>query len=96
VRKVDGVKNVQNLLQVVPESQKEAVKATDQSIEDSVENALKRDPMLSDVKVQSVNKGVVLLSGETKTLDGKLKAIETTLAVPGVQRVATEIQAPEK
>jgi hyperosmotically inducible protein len=96
VRKVDGVKNVQNLLQVVPESQKEAVKATDQGIEDSVENALKKDPLLSDVNVQSVNKGVVLLSGQTKTLDGKLKAIETTLAVPGVRRVATEIQAPEK
>jgi osmotically-inducible protein OsmY len=46
--------------------------------------------------VQSVNKGVVLLSGKTNDLSGKLKAIEVALAQPGVRRVASEIQTDEK
>jgi hyperosmotically inducible protein len=96
VRKLDGVKEVQNLLQVVPEEQRKLVNASDDTIEDSVQNALKADPSVEGVKVQSVNKGVVLLSGEAKTLTAKLKAIEVALAQPGVVRVGSEIQAPEK
>jgi osmotically-inducible protein OsmY len=92
VKKLDGVKHVQNLLQVVPEEQRKVVNASDDAIKDSVQNALKGDPVLEGVKVASVNKGVVLLSGETKTLDAKLKAIEVSLAAPGVRRVATEEQ----
>jgi osmotically-inducible protein OsmY len=48
------------------------------------------------VKVASVNKGVVLLSGKTATLEAKLKAIEWAAGVPGVRRVSSEIEAPEK
>jgi osmotically-inducible protein OsmY len=96
VRQLDGVKHVKNLLQVVPESQQEAVNASDDSIEDSVEAALRADQATSDVKVQSVNKGVVLLSGKTGDLNAKLKAIEVTLAQPGVRRVASEIQTDQK
>lgn len=96
VRKVDGVKEVKNLLQVVPESQKDAVNASDDSIEDSVQAALGADPATDDVKVKSVNKGVVMLSGKTADLNGKLKAIEVTLAQPGVRRVASEIETDQK
>lgn len=39
---------------------------------------------------------IVLLSGETKTLDAKLRAIEVVYSAPGVKRVATEIQTGEK
>lgn len=96
VRKLDGVKEVQNLLQVVPEEKRKVVSASDEVIKDSVQNALKASAVVEGVKVASVNKGVVLLSGETKTLDAKLKAIEVALAQPGVTRVATEITTPEK
>jgi osmotically-inducible protein OsmY len=96
VRQLEGVKHVKNLLQVVPESQQEAVNASDESIESSVEAALTAYPGTADVKVQSVNKGVVLLSGKTNDLSGKLKAIEVALAQPGVRRVASEIQTDEK
>jgi osmotically-inducible protein OsmY len=48
------------------------------------------------VKVASVNNGVVLLSGETPSLDMKLRAIETAWNVTGVKRVASEIKAEEK
>ena len=51
---------------------------------------------LENVKVASVNKGVVLLSGKAETLDAKLEAIERAAGVPGVRRVSSEIEAPER
>ena len=95
VRKVDGVSEVKNLLQVVPEEDKDAVNATDESIEASVEAVLEADPTLEGVKVASVNKGVVLLSGTATDLESKLKAIELALACPGVRRVADEIKTEQ-
>jgi len=96
VRGIDGVKSVKNLLQVVPDAFKESVKANDEVIKEKVEASLKGDKSLEDVKVASVNKGVVLLSGKTTTLGQKLQAIETAWKVPGVQRVASEIETGEK
>ena len=95
VRKLDGVKDVKNLLQVVPESQRKAVKATDAEIKKAVDAKLEADPSMKDVKVQSVNQGVVLLAGKTKSLEQKLKAIEEAYNVDGVKRVATEIEAAD-
>ncbi len=67
VRKLDGVKNVKNLLQVVPSDEKELVAAADSDVKERVEASLKTDSTMEDVKVASVNKGVVLLSGKTDT-----------------------------
>jgi len=92
IRKVDGVKDVKNLLQVVPEADKEAVNASDESIEDSIEAVLATDKTLEQVKVASVNKGAVVLQGKAPDLDSKLKAVELALACPGVRRVAAEIK----
>jgi hyperosmotically inducible protein len=97
VKGIDGVKTVRNLLQVVPESRREAVKAADSEIKSKVEAAIKDDPGLKgeDVKVASVNKGVVLLAGKTANLDQKLRAIECAAKVDGVERVATEIKTEQ-
>jgi osmotically-inducible protein OsmY len=46
----------------------------------------------SGIKVASVNKGVVLLSGKATSLDAHLEAIEVASAVSGVKRVATEVE----
>ena len=92
VRSVDGVKGVNNLLQVVPDAFKAAVKANDATIKDDVETALKSDKGVEGVKVASVNNGVVLLSGKTGTLSEKLRAIELAWNVGGVSRVASEIE----
>jgi hyperosmotically inducible protein len=48
------------------------------------------------VSVQSVNKGVVLLSGDVDGLGSHLWAITLTSQVPGVRRVASEIKSPDK
>lgn len=92
VRKIKGVKTVNNMLQVVPSAVKELVAATDSDVKVRVEASLKADSKMEDVKVASVNNGVVLLSGKTGSLIEKLRAIENAYSVNGVQRVASEIQ----
>src|SRR5262249_31545987 len=97
-RSVDGVRTVQNLLQIVPASRKEAVKVADGELQKNVEAVLKRDAALekSSVKVASVHDGVVLLSGKAETLSAHRRALEDARAVPGVKRVSSEIQSPDK
>jgi osmotically-inducible protein OsmY len=95
VSKVKGVKSVNNLLQVVPSNVKELVAANDSDVKDRVEASLKADSNMKDVKVASVNNGVVLLSGKTDSLTEKLRAIENAYSVNGVHRVASEIQTVE-
>jgi len=93
---VEGVKSVKNLLQVVPDAFKDAIKANDAVIKDGVESAIKVDSRIKGVKVASVNNGVVLLSGKTSTLAEKLRAIEVAWSVGGVNRVASEIETGDK
>jgi osmotically-inducible protein OsmY len=92
VRKLDGVKSVKNLLQVVPEPYKKAVTASDTEIKEKVQASLKSDTRLNDIKVASVNNGLVLLAGKAHGLDEKLVAIESAYSVNGVRRVASEIE----
>lgn len=96
VRKVDGVTSVKNLLQVVPESMEKWVKATDKEVKERVEAALKANKSLENVHVDSVDNGVVLLSGKTATWDLQLLAIETADRVPGARRVASLIETDQK
>lgn len=96
VRDIDGVKSVRNLVQVVPESRKKAVKAADHEIKASVEAALKANKRLDGIKVDSVDNGVVLLSGKTTSLDLKLVAIETAYTCLGTRHVASKIETDEK
>jgi len=95
VRKVTGVKTVKNLLQVVPSNVKDAVAANDSDVKDRVEASLKADVKMKDVKVASVNNGVVLLSGKTDSLTETLRAIVNAYSVNGVHRVASELQTVE-
>ncbi|MEO5763079.1 MAG: BON domain-containing protein [Vicinamibacteria bacterium] len=96
VRGVDGVKSVNNLVQVVPDAFKDSVKASDAIVKDRVQAALKMDKMVAPVSVASVNNGVVLLSGKVPTLNEKLRAIELAWNVDGVARVASEIEVVSK
>lgn len=97
-KSVNGVKDVRNLLQVVPQADREAMKVSDNQLKDRVATVLERDAALEDssVKIASVNKGVVLLTGEAKTISDHLRALEDARAVQGVQRVASEIRSPDK
>jgi osmotically-inducible protein OsmY len=96
-RQVDGVSEVRNLLQVVPPKAASQTKATDHQLKKQVSAALKADPALADssISVQSVNAGVVLLSGKATTLTDAYRALDDAAGVAGVRRVASEIESPD-
>ncbi len=94
---VQGVKDVRNLLQVVPPFFREMVDVTDAVIQMRVERALEEDPLLegSNVKVESVNNGVVLLTGEARTMSDYLIALDDALSVPGVRGIGSDVKSPD-
>jgi osmotically-inducible protein OsmY len=96
-RKIDGVTEVRNLLEVVPAKAEKRVAASDDQIKDKVEKMLKRDPALanSSIEVQSVNNGTVLLAGKAESLSEHLRALQDARAVAGVRQVASEIESPD-
>lgn len=97
-RQITGVADVRNLLAVLPATSRKANEVKDDALTEQVSTVLKRDQALasSDIEVKSVNKGVVLLSGEAKTLSAHLRAIADARAVPGVRQVASEIRSPDE
>ena len=97
-RSIEGVKDIRDLLQVVPQGREKAVKASDADIQKQVEHALHADPRLkgSSISVQSVNQGVVLLSGKAASVSDQLDALQDAWKVAGVQRVTSEIEGPDK
>jgi len=97
-RAASGVISVRNLLQVVPASRRRVVQIADDRLSGDVTAALASDPAFStsSIRVKSVNKGVVLLSGKAATLSAHLLALEVTSAVPGVRQVASEIESPDE
>jgi osmotically-inducible protein OsmY len=96
-QKIEGVQSVRNLLQVVAPQHVKAVQVADDALKARIEKALQADPSLKDsrISVQSVNKGVVLLTGTAKTLSAHLRAVKVVAGMPGVQRVASEVQSPD-
>jgi osmotically-inducible protein OsmY len=95
---VEGVRGVRNLLQVVPEKAKEAVKVSDADLKTRVNAALARSKALADsqIRVESVNKGVVLLEGKAKTLSDHRRALEIAASEQGTVRVASNIESPDQ
>jgi hyperosmotically inducible protein len=94
---IDGATQVRNLLQVVAPKQETRTDATDDQVAERVKASLKSDRALADssITVQSVNAGVVLLSGKARTLSDAYRAVDVTAGVPGVRRVASEIESPD-
>jgi hyperosmotically inducible periplasmic protein len=96
-RGVTGVREVRSLLQVVEEPRQEATAVADDALAAEIEKRFAADAALRDsgIEVKSVNQGVVLLEGEARTLSAQLHALEVARAVPGVTRVASQIESPD-
>jgi osmotically-inducible protein OsmY len=94
-RTIEGVKEVANLIQVVPESREEAVEASDDQIKDQVDKTLQGD-RFKGISVGSINAGVVVLKGETRSLESAVGAVEAVSKLPGVKRVVNEIRIDEQ
>jgi hyperosmotically inducible protein len=94
---IKGVRDVRNLLAVVKPTAQSEMKVSDADLKTRVSKAIADDPALanSKIQVQSVNSGVVLLSGTAATLSDHLRAVENASRVPGVKRVASEIKSPD-
>jgi len=94
--RVDGVRSVNNLLQIVPRDARKMVHVSDARLKTRVSNVFRNDPQLahSGIHVASVNRGVVLLSGRARTSMQRLHALEVAARVPGVRRTASEVTTP--
>jgi hyperosmotically inducible protein len=98
VLKLDGVKQVRNLLEVVEPKKQDVVAASDDDVAKRAKAALRDDPTLKNetgIKVESVDKGTVVLSGNASSLSNHLRAIEDVRRVRGVRRVASTIDSPD-
>jgi osmotically-inducible protein OsmY len=97
-RQIEGVREVRNLIQVVPAGLAKEVAAVDEKIEEQVKAALAADPGLAEsrITVKSVHQGAVLLGGEAASLTAHLRAVETAHGVDGVRRVASEVRSPDR
>jgi len=97
-RQVEGVREVRNLIQVVADADEEAVAVLDDDLQQRVTAALRDDPALagSQIQVESVNQGAVLLGGKAQSLSAHLSALETARGVDGVRRVESQIESPDQ
>ena len=95
---VDDVREVRNVLAVVPEQAARVVAALDEEIRARVENVLERDQALetSDVRVASVHDGIVVLSGDAETPAAHRRALEDARSVEGVRSAVSQIRSPNE
>jgi hyperosmotically inducible protein len=98
VRKVEGVVDVKNYLQIVPPAKDASVQRSDDAIKSDVASALKADPALdnSSISVKSVNKGVVLLTGKAASWNDNVRALHLTSGKPGVVRIVSEVEVRDE
>ena len=92
---VPGVRDVRNLLQVVPARDEPATARSDGDIKLAVEQQLKGPGLAaSGISVRLVDKGVVLLGGEARSFGDCVRALARTGSVPGVRRIVSEVKTP--
>jgi osmotically-inducible protein OsmY len=92
---IEGVRSVVDLLQVVPPSKADATEESDDKIKERVTTALDTPDLEgSDIEVESVNAGVVLIGGEADSFTDHLQAVMLVAEVPGVRRVSSQVEAP--
>jgi osmotically-inducible protein OsmY len=97
VRKIAGVVHVRNLLQVADTGSRQRLQRSDSAIKADVRRLFKADRFLadSDIVVESVNRGVVLLGGTAGSIDDLVRALQTAGQRPGVRRVLSRVGSPE-
>ena len=79
-------------LQVVAPGARAAVEADDKQIYKNVEQRFKQDPQLKNAKIDAkVDAGVVVLTGEVKSIDTSARASEIARSVPGVRSVKNDL-----
>jgi len=97
-RQTDGVRGVNNLLQIVPEQHRRFVDSRDGSVKDSVKAKLERDQILKDrggdIAVR-VDNGMVTLTGKVDDTRARNRASDLIRSVSGVKSVRNELKIRE-
>ena len=89
-RKVEGVRNVNNQLQVVPEARRKEINAADDKIKDEIQKLMDSDAKLQNLSLSvDSNAGVVSLDGSVDTVEQLWQAAQAIRKVPGVKSVVT-------
>ena len=92
VNKVDGVKSVENDLQVVPQVSAAAVGQQDERLRDAIDHRLKANEELSDASIDvEVANGVVRLTGKVGSQSDRLTALTLARATDGVRSVVGDL-----
>jgi len=95
---IEGVKHVQDLLQVIAPNNAKTITVADAIIMSEVSRALKLEVALrtSSISVQSADKGVVVLTGTAETMSDHILAFLVADSVDGVRQVLSQIKAPDR
>ena len=92
VKKVDGVKSVENDLQVVPQVSAAAVEHKDERVKDAIEKRLKAREELSDASIDvEVANGVARLTGSVQGQPDRLTALTVARTTDGVRSVVGDL-----
>ena len=92
VRKVDGVKSVENDLQVVPQMSAAGVEHQDERLKDAIETRLKAREDLSDASIAvEVADGVARLTGTVQSQSDRLTALTLARTTDGVRSVVGDL-----
>jgi osmotically-inducible protein OsmY len=87
---IDGVKSVNNPLQVVPDAKAKAVDDSDENIRKAVNDLLDNDATVKDLDLRGeVNAGVVTLKGDLDNYADLVRAAAAVRKVKGVKQVVT-------
>lgn len=93
VRKVDGVKDVRNDLQVVPPAEAKSVARTDDQLHDAIEKSFDTSPRLADAGIGvEVKNGVARLSGSVPSRSDQVAALTLARSTQGVRRVIDDLR----
>ena len=93
VRKVGGVRNVVNDLQIVAEAKQEQVEQKDDQISKAIQTRFDANGSLADSKIDiAVSNGVARLTGTVNSRHDQVTALTVTRSTSGVVRVIDELQ----
>lgn len=93
--RVKGVASVQNNLQVVASSEKEAVQDKDEDLTKSLKLAFKDRSELKHVNYD-VKAGVVQLTGRVATMEDEYEAVRAARQVKGIKNVVNQLKVDER
>jgi len=94
-QRVSGVARVENNLQVVPSSEKAAVKEKDEDLTKGLKLAFKDREELKHVNYD-VKNGVVQLTGRVTSMEEEYDAVRAARSVKGVRNVVNQLKVDER